>query len=234
MKIYKMFKIFILHSMTTIEFTPRLALYFSRFLELEKDDYIKRVRRLMTLSPEELEREVDKDSSDEMTFTTRYFKGWGITIGVDYEREDGSEEDELPEDYKPPPIKPDSLTLNCQLFKRSDCENEIEIGRHTFFTSFWSDQTIDDKTWIYSLVKIYHLCPCGQWLAKKDGWCSHCYPYVCSQEEECCVCRENEGVWYELECKHTIHEYCWKRVHGLKCPLCRHEHKHKFYGTDRI
>jgi hypothetical protein len=213
--------------MTTIEFTPRLALYFSRFLELEKDDYIKRVRRLMTLSPEELEREVDKEDG-EMTFTKRYFKEWGIKIGVDFDREDEDEDENEVEEYNPPPIKPDSLDLYFELFKRSDRENEIEIGRNNF------NLTTDDKTWIYSLVKIYHLCPCGRWLAKKDGWCSGCYPYVCSQEEECCVCRENEGVWYELECKHTIHEYCWMRVHGLKCPLCRHEHKHRFSGTDRI
>ena len=209
--------------MTTIEFTPRLALFFSRFLELEKDDYIKRVRRLMTLSPGELEREDDEEDG-EITLTKKYFKQWGIKIGVDFDREEEEDEDERR------PIKPDSLELYCHLFKCVDhqTELEIEIGRNPV------NLTTDDTTWIYSLVKTYHMCVCGEWLAKKDGWCSKCYPYVCSQEEECCVCRENEGVWYQLECKHTLHEYCWKKTHGNKCPLCRHEHKYKFSGTEQL
>ena len=68
--------------------------------------------------------------------------------------------------------------------------------------------------------KIYTFCPCGD-VVYKDKWCKPCYPYVTEQKDICSICHENEGVWIELECKHAIHQCCWKKTPGLKCPLCR-------------
>lgn len=61
----------------------------------------------------------------------------------------------------------------------------------------------------------------------KDGLCERCYIWATTQDEPCCVCHENEReVWYKLKCGHMMHQKCWKRMEGTKCPLCRSEGGH--------
>jgi hypothetical protein len=83
----------------------------------------------------------------------------------------------------------------------------------------------DYKTTIDTLVKKFIVCKCGKSLPKKDDWCQECFPYVVTQENNCCVCLENEGVWIKLaECNHILHSYCWYKTlkrYEAKCPLCR-------------
>jgi hypothetical protein len=58
----------------------------------------------------------------------------------------------------------------------------------------------------------------------KDGLCERCYIWATTQDEPCCVCHENEReVWYKLKCGHMMHQKCWKKMEGTKCPLCRSE-----------
>lgn len=88
--------------------------------------------------------------------------------------------------------------------------------------NFPYDENYDER--IDKLIKTFKLCRCGFCLVKKDDWCYDCFPYVISQENNCCVCLENEGVWIQLtNCRHKIHSYCWRNIlqNDSKCPLCR-------------
>ena len=66
-------------------------------------------------------------------------------------------------------------------------------------------------------------------LAYKDGFCKYCYPYVSEQDDVCCCCLENKGVWIKIDCGHLIHRECFSKIkdevkdekHQTKCPLCR-------------
>ena len=75
------------------------------------------------------------------------------------------------------------------------------------------------------------LCSCKKKEAKQ-GWCEECYPLVCTQEKNCCLCNENIGVWVKLtKCKHILHKVCWMNTIDLKCPSCQvvQEHKEMYY-----
>lgn len=98
----------------------------------------------------------------------------------------------------------------------------IRYGRCILSNFKYSD---DYKETIDKLVKKFILCKCQSNLPKKDDWCEDCFPYVVTQENNCCICLENEGVWIKLlECNHILHSYCWYKTvkqNEAKCPLCR-------------
>jgi hypothetical protein len=129
--------------------------------------------------------------------------------------------------------------FSCEICLEWDFDDEEEIDHETIrmvvsinYKDFQLGSRIvtdsDEKEWVESLVKTYTLCRCSMKVAVKDGLCGRCYPYVYKQGEECCICREDEGLWIQLDvCKHIIHLDCWDKVEGLKCPLCRHQYRHK-------
>jgi hypothetical protein len=207
--------------MTTFDFTERIALFFTRFLEINKEDYIKKVKNLLDKTPEELGEIVNKED-DEVYVDQQFFKGFRIKVKIEFDRQECSGED-CEYDEGEHPLEPKSANLYCRMFHGSD----VYLGRCDI------NLTTVEKDWFYGLVKEYTLCSCEHEFTHKDGWCKKCFPYVCEQEEECCVCKENEGVWVELKCKHIIHKVCWEKTVGLNCPLCRHTHSHK-YQVDRI
>jgi hypothetical protein len=56
----------------------------------------------------------------------------------------------------------------------------------------------------------------------KDGVCDICYPWITTQEDDCCICLDNKPkVWTKLKCGHILHSSCFKQQHNTKCPLCR-------------
>ena len=205
--------------MTTIDFTERIALFFSRFVALESPQLLERVEKLKAKTPQELQDIYDDSDNDELFHFQRYFKGFRILFLVELDREECKDED-CPADEGEHDIIPSSLKLYYKLFYGQ------EILLHT---RRYVKEGKDDKEWIYSLVKQYTLCKgCEECLTQKDGWCRDCYAYVCTQEDDCCVCKENEGVWVELSCKHILHKACWKKTVGLNCPLCREEQRSKY------
>ena len=102
---------------------------------------------------------------------------------------------------------------------------DINLFVHTGFTEY---------DWVDSLIKSYTMCGCENRLAEVKGYCKECYIMTTEQEDVCCWCHENEGVWIELECKHLIHYDCWRKIeyvastderkkYNQKCPMCRSE-----------
>jgi len=209
------------------EFTKRHALFFSRFLEIEKPDYIETVRNYLGMTPAELELRVEDEDGEIHLCSGRHFNNFKIQVFIEFDREDCEDGDDCDCDSRKHPIIPETMNLYCQLNIHLGPGEMVCIGRHDV------NLVSDDKTWMESLVKKYSVCQCNRHLSCKDGYCKGCYPYVCEQEDDCCVCKENEGLWAELRCKHKIHELCWKKTIGLKCPLCRHEMNHK-HQYDRI
>lgn len=200
--------------MTTIDFTERIAQFFTRYMEINKSDYVEKVKNFLDKTPDELEDIVNRDD-DELHLDLQGFKGFSLKVKVEWEREECTGE-ECEYDECEHPLVPLSANLFGKMWY-----GEIYLGKRNI------NLTTVEKDWFYSLVKTYTLCVCEENLVEKDGWCKRCYPYVLKHAEECCVCRESEGVWVELKCKHIIHYYCWKKTVGLKCPLCRHTHDHK-------
>lgn len=207
--------------MTTFDFTERIALLFTRYVEINKSTYIEKVKNLLVKTPEELEDIAGKED-DEIHLGAESFKGFVLKVKIEWEREECTGED--CEHYEGEhPLLPESANLFAKMWY-----NNIFLGKRNI------NLTTVEKDWFYGLVKTYTLCVCENNLVEKDGWCKRCYPYVLKQAEECCVCKENEGVWVELKCKHIIHYYCWQKTVGLKCPLCRYTHEFKFHQIERI
>jgi hypothetical protein len=207
--------------MTTIDFTERIALFFSRFVALESPRFLERVEKLKAKTPKELQDIIDDNDDGELFDYQRSFKGFRILFLVELDREECEDED-CPADEGEHDIIPSSLKLYYNLSYGQD----VSLGENT---RHYVKEGKDDKDYIYSLVKQYTLCKgCEKCLAQKDGWCNGCYVYVCTQKDDCCVCQENEGVWVELSCKHILHEGCWKKTVGSNCPLCREKQQGKY------
>ena len=63
-----------------------------------------------------------------------------------------------------------------------------------------------------------------------DNLCKDDYMFDCKNEDDdCCICKENDGKWVKLGCGHILHSACfWSMVVKRKtlrdnCPLCRQE-----------
>lgn len=181
----------------SFEFTPRIATVFKRKLEVEMKEIVEVFLNAPTLSIDEINKSIDDDG--DWNLETIHFKGFRMDVEIDFSRDD--------DDYE---IQLDSLKLAVRIYYKKTCFGCIHLK---------DDCNIFDEE-IDKLVKEYKICPCGQ-LEKKDGWCRFCFPYVSTQEDICSICRENEGVWIELKCKHLVHKYCWTQIENHKCPLCR-------------
>jgi hypothetical protein len=178
----------------TFEFTTRLAVFFTRYLEIAKPKTMERLDEIKKMHNQDIEM---MDSP----LTSQWFKGFRCDIHLEWEFDDEEE------------IDHETMRILVSIKYK-----DFQLGSRIVTDS-------DEKEWVESLVKTYTLCGCSKKVAEKDGWCKSCYPYVYKQGEECCICKEDEGVWIQLDvCKHIIHLGCWEKVEGLKCPLCRHQY----------
>jgi hypothetical protein len=72
--------------------------------------------------------------------------------------------------------------------------------------------------------KLCSICKCHQ--VEKDDVCINCYPWITTQEDDCCICLENTpSVWCKLSCGHVLHYFCFRKQGNKKCPLCRAENE---------
>jgi hypothetical protein len=84
---------------------------------------------------------------------------------------------------------------------------------------------------IDNLTEFKQCTSCNHYKAKKDGFCDDCYPWITTQEEDCCICLDNSPkVWIKLPCNHIMHKFCYSKVEGQKCPLCRVHHERCYHG----
>lgn len=182
----------------TFKFTERHATVLSRYLEFNKADFLARTDKFSKKTPDEFSEELDDNGN--VTLSTNRFQNVRARVEVEYDRDEYNDDEIIPSSAK--------CVISVKYY-------DVPLGSH------YIELHSDDKNWIFHLVKEYTMCKCKEYLSEKDGWCKSCYPYVCTQEENCCVCMENEGVWCKLECNHKLHKSCWKQTIGDKCPLCR-------------
>lgn len=188
------------------ELTPRIATFFSRYIEVQKTNILERFEKLKTEDASELEEELNDDGLIIIDFQS--FKKFELEMEVDFDRNS--------EDM----IKPWSLKL--MMHFRYKVPNK-DLGYVNIANIHMKVDMEEFITKINESVKTYKICPCEDNIEYKDGWCITCYPYVLTQEDRCSVCLENDGVWIELKCKHTVHKRCWNNIENNKCPLCRHQ-----------
>jgi len=194
--------------MTSFDFTPRIATFFTRFLDINKKKFIEKTQQYIQMSDEDLRDEIGKHDGD-IRLGFREFGNVTCTVDLMFEEDDDEN------------IIRNSIDILVVLRLKTLSSHRTWLGSHKM------SLLTNEKEWIDNLVKIYTVCVCGESLAEKDGWCFQCYPSVIKQGENCCVCLEDEGVWIEIPCGHKIHEYCWLRIKETKCPLCRHDVSHK-------
>jgi len=174
------------------EFTPRLATFFRRFVNLHINSLESEVKDSRELNNDDYERKY----GDHIKYVLKgiSFDNWYFQIVI---KRDYDEEQDL--------YITDSAYLLIELSYK-----QISIN-----TTIPCDFNPD----LY--IKQYRMCECQKNLVNQEGYCDNCYPYVITQDENCCVCHENEGVWIKLDCNHLIHLGCWKKMIGYSCPLCR-------------
>ena len=86
-------------------------------------------------------------------------------------------------------------------------------------------KTMIDLFEIIDNLKEFKLCSiCKLSEVEKDDVCINCYPWITTQEDDCCICLDNTpNVWAKLKCSHILHLYCFRKQANRKCPLCRVE-----------
>jgi hypothetical protein len=118
--------------------------------------------------------------------------------------------------------------------------DEIELSFNIVFNNYSHvhvyGKSIDELfTIIDNLTEFKSCSSCDKEPAEKDGFCSTCYPWVTTQEENCCICLENPlQVWIKLSCNHILHERCYVKMIGFKCPLCRADTREDYHSRQRI
>jgi len=187
------------------EFTKRMATIAKRFAEIHLQSAIEKLEEINEMTSKELDKIISSNSNDEI-LCSAYFNDIKIQIRVVAEYD----EDEMP------------------ITGSAECRFEIDNNKlnafsktHLYNIPYMENLKLD--IWIDSLVKTYLICKCNNHMAEKDGWCKYCFPFVMEQPDVCCCCLENEGVWAKLSCNHTLHKYCFNKIIGRKCPLCRAE-----------
>jgi hypothetical protein len=190
-------------------FGVREARFVKRFMQLNEMDFKREIEKISKMTSEQYESVSEKN-----TFMCHTFNNIRIKMWVDclWDADENKWDTENPE----PEIILDYVHRDLR-------GGVILFHRHKF--------NIDDTdNWIDALMNVYQICKCGEEIALRDGFCRSCYYLASKQEDVCCCCHENEGVWIEFnDCKHTIHKYCFMKItvvckdkeNGRKCPLCR-------------
>jgi hypothetical protein len=182
--------------------TERMALFLKRCVEINIDNFEETVEKFKKLNRQEFHLLFNDEDFGSMFFYSYSDTKLNIEMRLDFWGTNGI----------------DKNNAHVVIF--------IKYGRCLLFNFDYHDD--DYKENIDKLVKKFVFCRCGGNLPKKDDWCEECFPYVVSQENNCCVCLENEGVWTKLlDCNHILHSYCWEKTkksqasYEPKCPLCR-------------
>lgn len=194
--------------MEIITFTARHVLYFTRLMKIHASKCLKQFENIKTMTSDRMKL-LENDRNDyELRLLNHTFSDFCLNICVTYEYEDAEDEDNSE-------IDTSSLKI------------EVKMKHGKIVVKDTYGQNMDDLTkiieWITSVQGEYKTCTeCDYGLGVEDGFCENCYPAVCSQTDNCCVCLENEGVWVELDtCNHKLHRKCWEKTVGTKCPMCR-------------
>jgi len=199
-------------------FGVREARFVKRFMQINEMDFKREIEKISKMTSEQNESESDKN-----TFKMYIFNDIRIRMYVECVWD--GDKDEW--DTKNPEAE---ITLD---YVHKDLRGGVILfHRHKF--------NIDDTdNWIDALMNVYQVCKCGEEMALRDGFCRECYYIADTQEDVCCCCHENEGVWIEFnDCKHKIHKYCFTNItvqregdkSGRKCPLCRTFVPHDAYN----
>jgi hypothetical protein len=118
-------------------------------------------------------------------------------------------------------------------WEKIDVGFKISFNGTTFARDLKGKRMIDLFKIIDDLkeFKLCSICKCYE--VEKDDVCIHCYPWITTQEDDCCICLENTpSTWCKLGCDHILHYHCFKKQGNKKCPLCRVENES--YIPDRI
>jgi hypothetical protein len=192
------------------EFTKRNAEVLKRALEVYKDNFQKDFELKSKMDSDEFQKERDGDG--DYIFTNVCLLN-DFRMQMEFEFEFTEDEDEGVVDMS-------SLEAYIEIFHKGDkrCTKIFRLNLNKYKNDEWVD----------TLIKTYEFCKCNS-LVYKDGFCKHCYPYVSEQEDVCCCCLENKGVWIKIDCGHLIHKECFSKIesevkdgkHQRKCPLCR-------------
>jgi hypothetical protein len=175
------------------EFTSRLSQFFRRFVHFHLVKCEAELKESRELDENEYETKYESDDHFHYVMKAKSFGDWVFKITINCDPDNNGD------------ITPDEAYLLIELYYK-----RIFIGSITpskFDSDFY--------------IKKYSMCECEEYLSELDGYCADCYPYVITQEDNCCVCYENEGIWIKLSCDHILHKICWKKTIGTKCPLCR-------------
>ena len=195
--------------MTEITFTQRDAKFVKRFTKIYAKKFKKYFEETSALDSETF---IDKTNDDSECIFRR------INGANDFTAE----------------MKIDFEWLN-------DCDNGVDMdtlkpiiivkhGQADICEHNFEDFNVNDYEQVDALVKTYIKCNCEVNLAVEDGFCDVCYCLATEQEDVCCICTENEGVWVKLQkCGHKLHRQCYSNIKReniqgeivRKCPLCR-------------
>jgi hypothetical protein len=197
-------------------FGVREARFVKRFMQLNEMDFKREIEKISKMTSEQYESESDKN-----TFRCHTFNDIRVRMYV---------ECELNVSRDKWITKNPEAVITLEYVNRDLRGGVILFHTHKF--------NIDDTdNWIDALMNVYQICKCEK-IALRDGFCRECYCLASKQEDVCCCCHENEGVWIEFnDCKHTIHKYCFTKITmqregnkgGRKCPLCRTLIQHDAY-----
>jgi hypothetical protein len=197
----------------SFEFTKRNAEVLKRALEVYKDDFQKDFELKSEMESDEFEKERDEDGDyifNKVSLLNDFYMSMEIEFNMN--------EDE-------PYIDMSSLKAYIEILHETS-SSETSVTYTRIFRLDLNKYKNDE--WVDTLIKTYEFCKCKR-LVYKDGFCKDCYPYVSEQEDVCCCCLENKGVWIKIDCGHLIHRQCFSKIenevkdgkHQRKCPLCR-------------
>jgi hypothetical protein len=162
------------------------------------------------------------ENESDMQYTKWRYKGnqlnheifacYDITI---FEPAEPAEEDDNP-------TRRIRIDFIVQLFKNSRIQRTIRL---------WDDRGSFEETPENVRSQItdfcsteFLVCTCDNRGVKRLGnRCMDCFVYHYRRvDNDCCpICLENEGRWIQLSCSHILHTFCWQRMPGNKCPVCR-------------
>jgi hypothetical protein len=118
-------------------------------------------------------------------------------------------------------------------WEKIDVGFKISFNGTTFARDLKGKRMIDLFKIIDDLkeFKLCSICKCHE--VEKDDVCINCYPWITTQEDDCCICLENTpSTWCKLGCGHILHYHCFRKQGNKKCPLCRVENE--CYIPERI
>ena len=201
--------------------------------------------RYITVEGNKILRDIDEYTQED--YKAPYPDEYGTHNLIDYkifrnhlfEVKPAFEVEKIYEDEEEEEYKESIISINIYIsFKEGQCK---------IYTKNLSDLTYKDKInqddviiWLKETVfsPIVRCGHCNDIFLEKNrpdefsDKCESCYIYwYMLEDDKCCICHENEGVFIELNrCKHVMHRTCWrklvkenkeKNMAMNKCPLCR-------------